>query len=92
MKQTDISKMSREELQSVLKELRLYRDLTNELGERGKNLFDRIQNGKHNYQVEYFTAVNKDLAWVSAEEIFTKVFKVSPKKEEVEFLKNDNLK
>jgi len=81
MKQTDITKMSREELQSVLKELRLYRDLT-----------ERIQNGKHSYQVEYFSAVNPDLAWESAREIFSKVFKVNPKKEEVEFLKNDHLK
>jgi len=84
--------MTREELQSVLKELRLYRDLSNELWERGKDLFDRIQNGKQSYQVEYFSAVNLDLAWKSAEEIFSKVFKVQPKKDEVKFLKNDNLK
>ncbi len=92
MKQTDITKMNREELQSVLKELRLYKDLTDELWERGKDLFDRIQNGKHSYQVEYFSALNPDLAWISAEEIFSKVFKVSPKKEEVQFIKNDHLK
>jgi len=92
MKQADITKMSREELQSALKELRLYRDLTNELWERGKDLYDRIQNGKHSYQVEYFSAVNPELAWESASEIFSKVFKVNPKKEEVELLKNDHLK
>ena len=92
MKQTDITKMSLEQLKVVLKELRLYKDLTTELWERGRDLFERIQNGKHNYQVEHFSAVNPDLAWKNAEEIFSKVFKVSPKKEEVQFIKNDHLK
>jgi hypothetical protein len=34
MKQIDTKKMNREELQELLKELRLYRELTKELGVR----------------------------------------------------------
>lgn len=92
MKNTDIKKMSKDELQKTLKELCLYRDLTNELGTRWKELFQRIQYGTHSYQVEHFTAVSADVAWSSAQEVFTKVFDVQPKKDEVQFIEKSSLK
>lgn len=92
MKKIDIKKMSKDELQKTLKELRLYRDLTNELWTRGVELFDRIQNGTHSYQVEHFTAVSPDLAWGSAQDVYAKVFNVKPKKEDIEFIEKPTLK
>jgi len=92
MKNLDIKKMSREELKTVLKELYLYRDLEKELWERGKELFDRIQNGKHSYQVEYFSALSPDIAWESASRAYKDAFQAEPKREEVEFKQNDMLK
>ncbi len=92
MKSIDIKKMSADELTQLLKDLRLYRTLEKELWERGKELYDRIQNGKNSFQVEYFSSVSPDLAWISAEKIYKTVFKKNPEKSEVQFLKNENLK
>lgn len=92
MKKIDLGNMSREQLQKTLKDLRLYRDLERELWERGKELFDRIQNGKHSYQIEHFSAVSVDLAWSSGKDIFKKVFKVEPDRDEVDFYVSKNLK
>jgi F0F1-type ATP synthase delta subunit len=36
--------------------------------------------------------VSIDLAWASAEDIYKKVFDVTPKKDEVEFLEKESLK
>lgn len=88
----DIQKLEKAELKKLLKELHLYKELTDELWVRWEKLFRRIMNDEKSFQVEYFWAVTESLAWSSAQNVYKKVFDLSPKKEEVEFINKESLK
>ncbi len=77
---------------NLLKDMRVYADMTKKLGNRGKTLFMKGLLGQKTYKIEYFPALWVDGAWSQAEGIFSKSFWVKAKKEEVEFVENADLK
>ena len=62
------------ELQKILKQLKLYKDLTKKLWNRWKNLFDFIVNGKSLYKVEYYSSISEQEALEEAKVAYKKAF------------------
>jgi hypothetical protein len=79
------------DLQNLLKNLKLYKDLTKKLGNRWKKLFDSITNNKSIYKVEYFDAISEEQALQEALMAFKKVFGEEPKKEDIVLKKKSSL-
>ncbi len=80
-----------EELKGVLKWLKLYYDLTRKIWKRGKKIFNREVSWENNYKVEYFSSMNLDDVLKQSSSVFKKSFWVEPKKDEVVFIKNDDI-
>lgn len=79
------------QLQSLLKELKLYQNLSTQLWKRGQDLFHRNKEWKKLFQVEYFTALWEDSAREEAQVVFKKVFWETLDKQSVTFIENSNL-
>ena len=92
LENTDLKSLDKEQLSALLKDLKLYRDLEDAIGERWKTLYERIKNKKNTLIVEYFTEVSLDLAWENASVIYKKAFSIEPKREEVQFVEKPTLK
>ncbi len=71
------------ESKTLLKNLRLYRDLTKKLGNRWRRIFDKLQNNKSFFLIEYYPSISEDFAYAKAIEIYKKVFDCNPTREEV---------
>jgi len=79
------------DLQKLLKNLKLYKDLSQKLGNRWKKLFDSIINNKSIYKVEYFDAMSEEKALDEALKAFKKIFGKEPKKEYIVLKKKSSL-
>ncbi len=79
----DISK-----LKELLKNLKLYRDLTKKLWNRWKKLFDNLINKKDFYKVQYFSSLKQEDVEQEAIKAFKKIFSVDVNKENIVFEKN----
>ncbi|MDD3793771.1 MAG: hypothetical protein PHI37_03080 [Candidatus Gracilibacteria bacterium] len=90
-KEVNINNLTLEDSKSLLKEVKLYRDLKKQLGSRGVNLYNKIKTGKKNLVVEYFPSMSQDLAWEEANKVFTKVFSLNVKKEDVIFVEKESI-
>lgn len=90
MKQID--NMSLEDAKNVLRSIRSYADMTKKLWARGRDLFMKSLLWTRSFTIEYFPALGKDSAWNQAQNVFSKSFSESPKKEEVKFIENPDLK
>lgn len=87
----EIEKLSWEELQSLLKEVKLYKQLRKQLGNRWKILFSHMKNNTSYYKVEYFPEVGLESAWEQAQKVFQNVFNISVEREAVIFEENIKL-
>lgn len=83
--------LSRNEMKNLLRDLNLYKNLTKELWNRGKQLFQNLKNEKSNFLVEYFPKTDMNFVNEKAMFVFEKYFWVSPKKEEIEFKAKESL-
>lgn len=90
MKQLD--NLSLADAKSLLRDMRVYADMTKKLWLRGKNLFMKNLLGQKTLTVEYFPALWVDGAWSQAEGVFSKSFWVKAKKEDVIFVEISALK
>lgn len=90
MKQLDNINLS--DAKSLLKDMRVYADMTKKLWNRWKALFMKNLLGQKTLRVEYFPALGEDTAWSQAEGVFSKSFWVKAKKAEVEFVSSSLLK
>ena len=86
-----LKNLSLDELKSIYKDISLYRNLRKQLWNRWKELFNRMQTWENLLVVEYFSSIDADLAFEKALEVYKKVFKLSPKKEDVTFVKQDSI-
>ena len=91
---TDISKLSKLELKSLLKKLELLNSLKKSLGNRWNREYQRINNGIHSYKVEYYDFGEGSLSYVKEKstESFKKLFWLDLQLQEIEFVTNQNLK
>ena len=79
------------ELKTVLKWLKLYSSLVAKIGSRGKDLFHRQLEWKNSYKLEYTSSMKEDTAWKQWEKAFKKSFGITPSREEVVFIQNDEI-
>lgn len=79
-------------LKELLREVKLYQELSKKLWKRGEELFARKHSGEKLFVVEYFSAVSEDLAWEQAQSVYKKAFDLDVQKDTVKFVKNDGLK
>lgn len=79
------------ELKSVLKQLKLYWNLSKKIGNRWKRLFHRTLNNTHSYKIEYMPSMWKEIAWNISQKSFQKAFWILPNKEDVAFVENTAL-
>lgn len=87
----NINNLTLEESKSLLKEVKLYRDLKKQLGSRGWILYNKMKTWKKNLVVEYFPVISEDVAWEEANKVFIKVFSLDAKKEEVTFTPKESI-
>jgi hypothetical protein len=76
----------------ILKHLRSYSDMSKRLGLRGRELFMKNFTNTQSFTVEYFPALGEQSAWETAQDVFTKSFSLSPKRQEVKFIENASIK
>ena len=87
-----IENMNLEQCRELLKNVQSYANMTKKIGKRGRELFVKTLLGTKSYTVEYFPALGESSAWKQAENVFLKSFSLSPKKEEVKFTPNKEIK
>lgn len=87
----DFSNLNASNAKNILKDIKLYRDLTKKLGRRWKRIFEKLKNDKSYYLVEYYPSINVDFAFLKASEIYKKVFSVSPSREEIVFSSKESI-
>jgi len=79
------------QLQSLLKELKLYQNLSTQLGKRWEDQFHRNKNNKKLFQVEYYPALSQDSAWEEAQVVYKKVFWETVQQADVEFIETESI-
>ncbi len=89
----DISKLSKDELKHLLKDVTLLSSLKKSLWKRGKQEFQKLKNGKQCYKIEYYESSDESLSFVKEKsiEIFQKMFWAEVKLDDIEFMQNQNL-
>lgn len=87
----NINNLTLEESKSLLKEVKLYRNLKKQLGSRWVALYNKMKTWKKNLVVEYFPVISENIAWEEANKVFTKVFSLDVKKEEVVFIPKETI-
>jgi hypothetical protein len=70
-------------LKEVLKSLKLYKDLSSKLWNRGKKLFTSIKSKKSLYKVEYFEGISEKEALREALLAYKRVFGETPNSEDI---------
>lgn len=89
----NIDNLNLAQLNELLKEVRLYRDLKKQLWNRWVSLYNKLKNNSNILLVEYFPAISEDLAWEEAKVIFKKVFNLNEvSRENVVFSKKETIK
>ena len=84
--------MNLSDAKALLKDMKVYLDMTKKLGSRGSFLFKKNISWDKSFVVEYFPALGEDSAWAQAQNVFSKSFSVSPDKKDVVFTENSTLK
>jgi len=87
----DFKSLKRDELEALLKDLNLYNDLRKKLWKRWTQLFKRNMNNSNLLEVEYFPSINEDIAYDNALDVYTKVFNITPKKDEIRFISKKSI-
>ena len=75
----------------LLKNIKLYKDLTKKLWNRWKKMFEKIKNDKSYYLVEYYPSVSEDYIFSMSGEVYKKVFWTTPSREEIVFSKKESI-
>ncbi len=79
------------DLKEVLKSLRLYKDLSQKLWNRGKNIFKSIVANTSIYKIEYFSKSSKQDALEEGLIAYKKIFGDTPKTEEINLVAKKSL-
>lgn len=83
--------LKKQELETLLSELNLYKDLQKKLWKRGVSLFKRDITGKKLLEIEYFPSISEEIAYENAIQVYSRVFNINPKKEEIRFISKNSL-
>lgn len=84
--------LSLTQMQTLLKELRMYSDMSKKLGRRGRDLFEKTLSGEKSFVVEYFPSLGEDGAYEQAQSVYKKSFSQAPKQSDIIFIPKEDLK
>lgn len=87
----EISKLNWQETKTLLKDLRLYKDIVKKLGSRWKRVYNKIKNNESYYLVEYYPQNDMDFVYNKAKEVYEVFFKTNPDREKIKFIAKENL-
>ncbi len=87
-----IASLKLDELQDILKNIKVYQSLSKSLGQRGRSLYHKKQNNTKQYSIEYYPSISQQSAWEQAERVYKEVLNEVPNKAEVQFLEKPELK
>jgi hypothetical protein len=82
----DFTNLNKEELWWLLKDLKLYSNITNKLWYRWKRIFSKLINDKSYYLVEYYPYADLEFVFTKSLEIYKRFFMCTPSREEIIFL------
>ncbi len=86
-----INDLDLNQLQELLVELKLYKDLDKKLWSRWRNLYNSLKTWKKTYLVEYFPAISEDLAYEISSKVYTEVFNLKIEKNEIKFVSKESI-
>ena len=89
---TNLEKLNKNDLEELLKDLRLYKDLVQKIWNRWKAIFKNIFNKQNKYVVEYFWDLEKSYVLKESQKIYSQVFDLDVKDSEIELIQKQNLK
>ncbi|PZM83579.1 hypothetical protein DLH72_03670 [Candidatus Gracilibacteria bacterium] len=92
METINIDKLNLSELKDLLKEVKLYRDLKTQLGDRAEKIYNKIKKGEKTLSVEYFPAISKELAFDESKKIFKNIFNLDVEEKDVLLKENEQLR
>ncbi len=87
----ELKNIDSDTLSLLLKDIKLYKDLTKKLWNRWKKIYEKIKNDKSYYLVEYYPSVSEDYIFSKVGEVYKKVFWTSPSREEIVFSKKESI-
>jgi len=87
----NLESLNREELQTLLKRVKLYNSLVKDLWKRWKLEYERLALWKSSYIVEYFSGLNVETVKELSLEVYRLSFGISVKTEEIKFIKKENI-
>lgn len=87
----EIETLSLPDAKLTLKSLKSYQDISKKVGRRWKAIFSQKMKGISTYVVEYFPSVDEDFVYEKSLPVFKKFFGVEPKRQEIVFVKKENI-
>lgn len=88
----NLDNLNKAELEELLRKLKVYRELSTKVWKRWKKIFEKEFEGKNDYSVEYYSDVDEWYVYEQANSIYKKAFNTDVKKEDIRFIRNDNIK
>lgn len=92
METINIDNLSLSELKDLLREVKLYKNLKDQLWNRAEKIYNSIKKWEKSLVVEYFPSVSKELALEKAKQIFKNIFNLDAEETEIVFKENTDLK
>jgi len=80
------------ELEELLKDLKVYKDLTKKVWKRWKMIFDNKFNWVNQYSVEYYWEMDESYILAEAKEVYKKMFEISVDDKDIKLIKNEKIK
>ena len=87
----DFKGLKKDELETLLSKLSLYKDLQKKIWKRGVDLFKRERTKEKLLQVEYFPSISEKIAYDNAIHVYSKIFNINPKQDEIRFIEKRSL-
>lgn len=89
---TNLEGLDKAELELLLKDLKIYKDLIKKVWKRWKQIFDNKFNNKNEFVVEYYWDIDESFVLAEAKEIYNKIFDINVKDDDIKLVKNNEIK
>ena len=88
----NLEKLNKNELQELLKNLSLYKDLIKKVWNRGKTIFNKIFSWSNTYTVEYYWELDKEYVIKESQYIYKKMFDQDVRAEDINLVRKNKIK
>jgi hypothetical protein len=87
-----IEDLSMVELNKLLKDLRLYKDLVKKVWKRWEKIFNKLFNWTNEYLVEYYWDLEESYILKEAKVVYKKLFDIEVKDSDIKIVENKKIK